>query len=77
MHKLDGLVGLQGISAAEAETLPAWAKFWEALSDDLNAPRAKARADKQWAKSDELRDALKAKGILVKDTKDGQGWQKI
>ena len=34
--------------------------------------RARARADKQWAESDRLRDALAAEGILVKDTSDGQ-----
>ena len=34
--------------------------------------RAEARANKDWAESDRLRDALAAEGILVKDSKDGQ-----
>ena len=34
--------------------------------------RAKARAEKNWAKSDELRDKLKEMGIIVKDTPQGQ-----
>ena len=39
--------------------------------------RADARARKDFQKSDELRDLLKEKGILVKDTKDGQTWEKV
>lgn len=34
--------------------------------------RAKARAEKDWAKSDELRDKLREMGIIVKDTPQGQ-----
>ena len=37
--------------------------------------RKQARADKDWAKSDELRDALADKGILVMDTPDGVDWR--
>ena len=33
--------------------------------------RQQARADKEWKKSDELRDEILAKGWVVKDTKDG------
>lgn len=34
--------------------------------------RAEARKNKDWAKSDEIRDALKNRGIIVKDTAQGQ-----
>ena len=34
--------------------------------------RAAARAEKNWGKSDELRDKLKELGYIVKDTKQGQ-----
>ena len=34
--------------------------------------RAEARKAKNWAESDRLRDAIAAKGWLVKDSKDGQ-----
>lgn len=37
--------------------------------------RAQARKDKDFKKSDELRDILKAKGIVVEDTKAGQTWR--
>lgn len=37
----------------------------------LAEERLQARADKDWARSDELRDAITAQGWLVKDAKDG------
>lgn len=37
--------------------------------------RLKARQNKDFKKSDELRDALKAKGIIVEDSKAGQSWR--
>ncbi len=50
-------------------------KTEEGLPDDIQAmadERAQARKDRNWARSDELRDALKAAGYLVEDTKQGQ-----
>lgn len=38
--------------------------------------RIEARKSKDWKRSDELRDALKAKGIIVEDGKSGQSWRK-
>ena len=40
----------------------------QAMADE----RAQARKDKNWKRSDELRDALAAAGYLVKDTPQGQ-----
>ena len=37
--------------------------------------RAKAKADKDWATSDKIRDELAAAGFEVKDTKDGVTWK--
>lgn len=39
---------------------------------NLLAEREQARKEKNWAKSDEIRDCLKEKGIIVKDTAQGQ-----
>ena len=39
--------------------------------------RKQARADKNWALSDEIRDDLKEKGYAVKDTKEGMTVEKI
>ena len=37
--------------------------------------RAKAKAEKNWAVSDQIRDALAEAGFQVKDTKDGVTWK--
>lgn len=39
--------------------------------------RKKAREEKNWANSDELRDKIKEKGFYVKDTKEGQEVERI
>ncbi len=39
--------------------------------------RVAAKANKDWATSDKIRDALKAIGIQIKDTKDGAEWSYI
>jgi cysteinyl-tRNA synthetase len=38
--------------------------------------RAQARAARDWAASDRLRDELAASGIIVEDTRDGQRWRR-
>jgi cysteinyl-tRNA synthetase len=46
----------------------------EMLPDDIRQmadDRLKARAEKNWARSDELRDAIQARGFLVQDTPQG------
>lgn len=52
-------------------------------SNDLDAEvealiqqRQKARADKDWATADKIRDELKAMGIILKDTPQGVTWTK-
>ena len=41
---------------------------------ELLEQREAARASKQWARSDALRDQLAAMGIIVQDTREGQQW---
>ncbi len=45
----------------------------QALLDE----RATARASRDWAASDRLRDALAERGIAVEDSRDGQRWRRI
>ena len=53
-------------------------KYQTKLADEANATREKiARENKDWAKSDELRDLINQKGYLVKDTKNGVEINKI
>ena len=44
------------------------------LMDIILEQRSAARANKDWAASDRIRDALAAAGIRVKDGKDGVSW---
>jgi cysteinyl-tRNA synthetase len=49
----------------------------QAIKDDVEqllARRAIARAAKDWDSADEIRDALTAMGVSVKDTPDGVVW---
>ncbi len=43
--------------------------------DMVLALRAKAKAEKDWATSDQIRNALSAAGFEIKDTKDGCVWK--
>ncbi|OQY88025.1 MAG: cysteine--tRNA ligase [Anaerolineae bacterium UTCFX1] len=47
----------------------------EATVAALIAERTEARKQKQWARSDELRDQLKAMGVTIEDSKDGTTWR--
>ncbi|HEY7772726.1 MAG TPA: cysteine--tRNA ligase [Marinagarivorans sp.] len=43
--------------------------------DALIAERLDARATKNWARSDEIRDLLLAQGVILEDSKDGTIWR--
>lgn len=45
--------------------------------EDLINQRQKARADKNWKLSDEIRDKLKGMGIALEDTPQGVKWKRI
>jgi cysteinyl-tRNA synthetase len=52
----------------------------EELEPELRAmidARAAARATRDWAASDRLRDDLAKRGISVEDTRDGQRWRRL
>lgn len=71
LFDMDRVLGLSLRERAEAAAdLPAEAR-------GLLADREKARANKDFKRSDELRDELARRfGIRVKDTKDGQRWER-
>ncbi|MFD2674375.1 cysteine--tRNA ligase [Gulosibacter bifidus] len=46
----------------------------DALVKDLLQQRATARADKDWAAADRIRDALASAGITIEDTPQGSHW---
>jgi cysteinyl-tRNA synthetase len=68
LRELTGVLGLQlkektGSSEVETQVIA------------LIAERNEARKQKQWARSDELRDQLKALGVSIEDSKDGTTWR--
>jgi cysteinyl-tRNA synthetase len=67
---LGALDGVLGVLSPEGEELPA------ELSD-LLVDRAAARAAKDWAGSDRVRDALRELGYEVRDTPEGQQLKKL
>jgi cysteinyl-tRNA synthetase len=66
------LLGLRDESGAAASD--AHAEAFGGAVDLLLALRAKAKADKDWATSDMIRNRLSELGFTVKDTKDGATW---
>jgi cysteinyl-tRNA synthetase len=67
LRDLDRVLGVlpDADDALDAETM--------ALLD----ARAAARAARNWAESDRLRDELAARGVAVEDTRDGQRWRRL
>ena len=66
--ELDGVLGLL-YRQEETDDLAAW------VEEEIQA-RQEARKAKNWAEADRIRDELKAKGILLEDTKQGVKWRK-
>ncbi len=65
--KFDQVLGIFGTEEKE---------LLEADIEVLIAQRQAARADRDFARSDEIRDELAEKGIILEDTKDGVRWKK-
>jgi len=65
--KLDAVLGIFG--AEETEML-------DAEIETLINERQEARRNREFARSDEIRDLLASKGIILEDTKDGLRWKR-
>ena len=65
----------QPYEAICAENSEAFPGAFGKVVDMVLELRAKAKADKDWATSDKIRDELAAAGFEVKDTKDGVTWK--
>lgn len=70
LEATDGVLGFLD----EGDAIPAPAATLDPTQEAMLQEREQARASKDWARSDELRDQLAAAGILVTDTPDGQEW---
>ena len=67
---LGGILGIVDESAQGSKS----ATVLEGLMDLVLKERQEAKAARNWAKSDEIRDQLKALGITIKDGKEGTEW---
>ncbi|WP_369695830.1 DALR domain-containing protein, partial [uncultured Alistipes sp.] len=64
-----------GLKDEKAAGTAAGRDYVTPLVEMLLAERLQARAAKDWAASDRIRDGLAAAGIRVKDRKDGSDWE--
>ncbi|HEV8280782.1 MAG TPA: cysteine--tRNA ligase [Candidatus Limnocylindrales bacterium] len=91
VRDLNRRIEARSMSTADAGRALAWLRDLDTVlgvlpdaADELPADlgamleeRAQARAARDWAASDRLRDALAARGVAVEDTRDGQRWRRI
>ena len=68
------ILGVRTEMAGRGDNAEALRPFEEAV-DLLLEMRSKAKAAKDWATSDLIRDRMAAIGFTVKDTKDGAEWK--
>ncbi|BDV31320.1 cysteine--tRNA ligase [Microbacterium terricola] len=69
------VLGINPLAAEWASTdASAEASALDALVQSLITQRAEARATKDWAAADRIRDAVAAAGIALEDTADGTHW---
>ena len=76
IESMDAVLGLNlfGLTREDLRIRPAGAKITDAEIEDALARRKAARADKDFATSDAIRDELAAKGVDVMDG-DPLGWE--
>ena len=65
LDSMKALCDVLGLAQKEADTLP---PEIQRMADE----RAEARKNRDWKRSDELRDAIKAAGYVVEDSREGQ-----
>jgi cysteinyl-tRNA synthetase len=68
------MLAVLGLDFASAERSGAEASALDALVRTMITQRAQARADKDWAAADRIRDAIAAAGITLEDTPAGTHW---
>ena len=67
------ILGMKDEASAEGDSYEAFSK----AVDLLLSIRQQAKANKDWATSDKIRNELTAMGFEIKDTKDGAEWRLI
>jgi cysteinyl-tRNA synthetase len=91
IRELNRRIDARSLSTADAGHATDWLRHVDTVlavlpdeADELEPELAKlldqrvaARAARDWAESDRLRDELTARGISVEDTRDGQRWRRL
>lgn len=75
--KLGGIMGL--LSGDAEEWFTSAASSDDISADDIEAlilERAQAKKDRNFARSDEIREALKAQGVELEDSREGTKWRR-
>ncbi|HWS51691.1 MAG TPA: cysteine--tRNA ligase [Microbacterium sp.] len=73
LAEVTGMAGILGLTPV-GEKAGAEASALDTLVQTMITQRAQARADKDWAAADRIRDAIAAAGITLEDTADGTHW---
>jgi cysteinyl-tRNA synthetase len=68
MDEVFGILELALAGEDVDDELAAWV-------EDMIRQRAEARAEKNWARADEIRDALTERGVVLEDTAQGTRWK--
>jgi cysteinyl-tRNA synthetase len=75
VRKMTGILGVDPLDEQWTSTdASAEASALDALVQTMLAQRADARAAKDWAAADRIRDAIAAAGITLEDSADGTHW---
>ena len=72
--RLTGILGLNPLDPQWASRSGPEAPALDALLQELIEQRARARAEKDWAAADRIRDAIAAAGVTLEDGPDGTHW---
>lgn len=74
------IAGLMGLLQQDPESWFTQSRGGEEISAEeieaLIAERQQAKLDKSYARADEIREELKAKGVLLEDSRDGTKWRR-
>ncbi|MCI9857124.1 cysteine--tRNA ligase [Microbacterium proteolyticum] len=74
-RSVGAMLGILGLDASEPTVASASADATlDALLQEMIAQRTRARAEKDWAAADRIRDAVAAAGITLEDTPAGTHW---
>ena len=76
LYRMDAVLGFD-LPNLKTETAPAADEEETARIEALLAERREAKAARDFARADEIRDRLAAEGIRIKDTPDATLWEKI